>query len=228
MRAFLSNIIDRRNACPLRDVKSDGKLFVRGAGRKIGGRAGTDRFGPVGICAATHIGRIRRRVGRFGSANAKGLLAEMERENRIGGRKMIYDPELEICISKNKASYDLDRDDFSYEERSVGRHRKNGYLTYNKQGACIGIVYKTDDKRWARYGNAEILFFKKFYEQYGSWRVIKIFGQYLPFDKMEKVLSEKNFFTCVTGGRCRRGTGLAKSPAEDLRCNKKRPAGAIL
>ncbi len=125
---------------------------------------------------------------------------------------MIYDPELEICISKNKASYDLDRDDFSYEERSVGRHRKNGYLTYNKQGACIGIVYKTDDKRWARYGNAEILFFKKFYEQYGSWRVIKIFGQYLPFDKMEKVLSEKNFFTCVTGGRCRRGTGIGKKP----------------
>ena len=73
---------------------------------------------------------------------------------------MIYDPELEICISKNKASYDLDRDDFSYEERSVGRHRKNGYLTYNMQGACVGIVYKTDDKRCARYGNAEILFFR--------------------------------------------------------------------
>ena len=50
-------------------------------------------------------------------------------------------------------------------------------------------MYCSDDERKIYYGMAEILFFKKFKEEFGTWRIIKINGEYLPFDKLERELT---------------------------------------
>lgn len=64
-------------------------------------------------------------------------------------------------------------------------------------------MYRSDDERKIYCGMAEILFFKRFKEEFGTWRIIKINGEYLPFDKLEKILSLQDAFSCTTDSRRR-------------------------
>lgn len=65
------------------------------------------------------------------------------------------------------------------------------------------IVFMSDDLRTARYGNAEILFFKKYSNEFGSWRVIKRNGQYLAFKYLSQILLTEKQYYCITDSRFR-------------------------
>lgn len=115
---------------------------------------------------------------------------------------MRTDPALTIIITNQKGSYDWDEDRYVTYERSVGKNRKNGYLTRDTDGNNVGIVYMSDDKRSVRYGCAEIMFFRENEEKYGRWRLINIGGR-LPFSTLEKILREKESYTLTTKSRNR-------------------------
>ncbi len=87
--------------------------------------------------------------------------------------------------------------------KNVTINRKSGYLTFDERGRNIGIVFMSDDKRTARYGGAEIMFFDKYEKEFGQWRIIKQNGQYLPFARLEKILSMENQYSCITDSRLR-------------------------
>lgn len=117
--------------------------------------------------------------------------------------KYIIDKELKIIITNQIVNYDKRMSCLLYYKASTTRYRKNGFMTYDETGRKIGIVFMADDKRTYRYGNAEIMFFNEFENEFGEWRVIKINKHYLPFAKLEKVLQSQNEFTCITDERIR-------------------------
>ncbi len=117
--------------------------------------------------------------------------------------KQIIDEELEILIFKEKACYDWKKGRLGENLLSITSTRKNGFLMMNNKHEVLGIVYRSDDKRTMRYGMSEILFFKPFEKEYGVWRVIKINGQYLPFEKLESILTVQKVFNCTTDSRIR-------------------------
>lgn len=117
--------------------------------------------------------------------------------------KAINDSALQITIKNDIANYDLKYDNLLNGEHSVTRYRKNGFLIYDSNGRSIGIVFRADDERTARFGNAEILFFKQFKNEYGSWRVIKVSGKYLPYEKLASYLQVQGQLTIITDGRSR-------------------------
>ena len=117
--------------------------------------------------------------------------------------KKTYDPELKILITGQIVSYDMATDELRYDRLPVTRSRKNGYMTYDERGRNIGIVFMSDDKKTARYGNAEILFFKKYKNEFGIWRVIRRQGAYIPFDYLQDVISRYGKYTVTTDARHR-------------------------
>ena len=120
--------------------------------------------------------------------------------------KNIVDPKLTITITNKMCSYDLYRDKLVNYQTSVTKNRKNGYLTCDAKGREIGIVYMSDDTRTKRYGAAEIMFFKQYLQEYGSWRVIileETYSKYLMFDKLQNILKEKPSYTLTTASRVR-------------------------
>lgn len=117
--------------------------------------------------------------------------------------KGILDKELEIVITNQLVSYDRITDTLIHNKLSVTKNRKNGYLTFDEKGRNIGIVFMSDDKRTFRYGSAEMLFFKKFENEFGVWRNIKQRGQYLPFERLEKILSLNNQWSLIIDCRLR-------------------------
>lgn len=78
---------------------------------------------------------------------------------------------------------------------------KVGYLAYDKGNRNIGVVFKSDDKRTARYGNSELCFYEKYESEHGSWRTIKINGGYLPFERLQDILSKQEKYVCTTDAR---------------------------
>ena len=111
--------------------------------------------------------------------------------------KGIIDKELKCIITDKKACYDLNENRLIFTERPVTRYRKNGYLLFDDKNRNIGIVFMSDDKRAVRYGAAEIMFFKEYEKEFGSWRVIKmagdyLHGDYLPFGRIERILAGNN------------------------------------
>lgn len=117
---------------------------------------------------------------------------------------MRLDNELRIIISNQKANYDRTTDRLSYSLLTVSKFRKNGYIVYNEEKESIGIVFKSDDKRTLRYGNAEIMFFKKHESMYGSWRIIKTHGQYLPYNWLETLFENRHEYITTTDARYRK------------------------
>lgn len=118
-------------------------------------------------------------------------------------RKGVYDVPMKITISSQKGSYNLTRDTFDTSVVAVTRFAKNGYLFFDESGENVGIVFMSDDARRARYGNAELLFFKKFESKYGSWRIIKQDGEYLSYEQLEKILAQTDKFSILIDGRTR-------------------------
>ena len=116
---------------------------------------------------------------------------------------MITDPALTIIITNQKVNYDWNEDRLATYDRGVGSNRKNGYLTRDTDGNDIGLVFMSDDRRTVRYGSAEIMFFRKYKEKYGRWRLINIGGR-LPYSILEKKLSEKESYTLTTKSRTRK------------------------
>lgn len=120
--------------------------------------------------------------------------------------KKIIDPALTITITNTQCGYDLSKDKRLMYTTSVTRYRKNGYLTYDEEGREIGIVFFSDDTRTARYGAAEIMFFKQYEQEYGSWRVIQLdetYSKYLMFDTLKKILESKPSYVVTTAERMR-------------------------
>lgn len=117
--------------------------------------------------------------------------------------KGIVDKELKIIIKNQIANYNRNTDSLLYGNSSVTRYRKNGFLAYDENKNNIGLIFMSDDKRVNRFGNAEILFFNKFENEFGVWRIIKIKGSYLPFKKLEKFLQTNNEYICITDTRIR-------------------------
>lgn len=117
--------------------------------------------------------------------------------------RIIFDEELKILITDKTASYDALTDTLIYDELPVTRNRKNGYLAYDERGRNIGIVFMSDDKRTARYGNAEILFFKKYKNEFGVWRVIRRHRAFIPYDYLQDVISRYGKYTVTTDARHR-------------------------
>ena len=117
--------------------------------------------------------------------------------------KGIIDKELKIIIKNQIANYNRIKDRLLYEVSFVTKYRKNGFLAYDENENNIGIVFMSDDERTSRFGNSEILFLNKFENEFGVWRIIKIKGNYLPFNKLEKILQTNNEYICVTDARIR-------------------------
>lgn len=117
---------------------------------------------------------------------------------------MKLDEKLTLEISNQQASYNQRTSTFSRMLATVTRYRKNGYMAFDNEGNNICIVYISDDIRATRYGNAEILFFKEYQQQYGTWRIIKIHGQYLPYSDLEEILKRDGKYILTTDERQRR------------------------
>lgn len=111
------------------------------------------------------------------------------------------DPALTIKITNKFYCYDLNTNMLSGKKQPT-KYRKNGYLAFDEKGRKIGIVYMADDNRTLRYGNAEIMFFKAYETEYGSWRVIRENGKYLPFEELEEKLKTGDYI-CTTDKRLR-------------------------
>lgn len=111
------------------------------------------------------------------------------------------DPALTIKITNKFYCYDLNTNMLSGKKQPT-KYRKNGYLTFDEKGRKIGIVYMADDRRALRYGNAEIMFFRAYKNEYGSWRVIKEKGNYLPFEELKEKLKTGDYI-CTTDKRLR-------------------------
>jgi len=96
-----------------------------------------------------------------------------------------------IIIENKKATREGRKGVFSYS--TTGR-MKTGYLVYDEAQQNIGIVYSCDDDREDkkhRYGMAEIFFDEKYEQEHDrTWKIIKINGDYLPFDELEKIMSK--------------------------------------
>lgn len=104
--------------------------------------------------------------------------------------KKIFDRELTITISNRKLRY----------------KGKLGYLTFDEDGRNIGIVYMADDKRKAHYGSAEILFYKDYETEFGTWRLIKQVDnnlQNLKYSQLERIIEENQSHTVTTASRLR-------------------------
>ena len=54
--------------------------------------------------------------------------------------------------------------------------RKSGFKAYNSQGKCVGVIFMTDDKRVAAYGNCELCVYPEFKNRYGEWHRIRSHG----------------------------------------------------
>lgn len=88
--------------------------------------------------------------------------------------KSVYDEKLPIIIQSKKCGYDLFKDEICDTNASITRSRKIGYIFTDTKKRILGVVYRSDDERKIYYGMAEILFFKRFKEEFGTWRIIKI------------------------------------------------------
>lgn len=117
--------------------------------------------------------------------------------------KGIYDGELEFTITREVLNYDVLTDTLLRHKSNVTRNKKNGYAAYDQTKRLIGIVFMSDDKRTVRYGNAELLFFKQYEEEFGTWRIIKQSGKYLPFENLESLLQTRQAYSCRTDARMR-------------------------
>ncbi len=78
---------------------------------------------------------------------------------------------------------------------------KVGYLVYDKGDRNIGVAFMSDDKRTARYGNSELCFYEQYELEHGSWRTIKINGEYFPFERLKEILNKQERFVCTTDAR---------------------------
>lgn len=78
---------------------------------------------------------------------------------------------------------------------------KVGYLAYDKNNRNVGVVFMSDDKRTARYGNSELCFYEKYESELGSWRTIKINGGYFLFERLKEILSREGKYVCTTDAR---------------------------
>ena len=116
----------------------------------------------------------------------------------------MIDNELTIKVINKKVWYNVKFDKLTDYKQEINRNCKEGYLAYDIYGTNIGIVFMSDDKRTQRYGSAEILFYKKFANQYGVWRNIKINRQYLSYEKLVQTLTKQGEFTLTTGARYRK------------------------
>lgn len=117
--------------------------------------------------------------------------------------KGIIDKELKIIIKNEIANYNHKAGCLLNKESLIATYRKNGFLVYDQNGRNIGLVFMSDDTRKFRFGNAEILFFKEFQQEFGVWRIIKINGNYLSFEKLKRILQIKNEYICITDERMR-------------------------
>ena len=123
--------------------------------------------------------------------------------NKKIGNKKICDSELRIIITDKIINYDLYSDKIINHEYKISNLRKNGFLTYDENNREIGLVYMSDNIERNSYGNAEILFFKKYKNEFGSWRIIKNKDKYLPYNSLESHLSKYKIFTMITSARKR-------------------------
>lgn len=117
--------------------------------------------------------------------------------------KGIIDKKLKIIIKNQIANYNHKTSCLLYKESLTATYRKNGFLVYDQNGRSIGLVFMSDDTRRFRFGNAEILFFKEYQNEFGIWRIIRINGNYLPFEKLKSILQIKNEYICTTDERMR-------------------------
>lgn len=117
--------------------------------------------------------------------------------------KGIYDRELEFTITCEMLNYDILTDTLLRHKSNVTRNKKNGFAAYDQTKRPIGIVFMSDDRRTSRYGNAELLFFKKHEDEYGTWRIIKQNGKHLSFEKLESLLQTRQSYSCRTDARMR-------------------------
>lgn len=81
---------------------------------------------------------------------------------------------------------------------------KCGYDVFDMSGNILGVVFESDDPETARYKMAEIAFLPHLEKKYGGWRVIKINGGYLPFERLKHILAEKHEYVCTTDKRSRK------------------------
>ena len=71
---------------------------------------------------------------------------------------------------------------------------KWGFKAYNAKGECIAIVFMTDDKRVAAYGNCEFCFYPKFKKTYGEWHRIRSHGSRIKFKNLCDILSKQSSY----------------------------------
>lgn len=111
-----------------------------------------------------------------------------------------YDPPCTITISNIQGSCE---DKSGFFGTSDNGPKKIGYVTFDDRQRKVGICFMADDRKTARYGNAEILFFNEFKNEFGTWRIIKINKQYLSFEQLKIILAKNEQCKLNIDGRYR-------------------------
>lgn len=106
---------------------------------------------------------------------------------------------LRVKVTNQMVTYDRAHDKIYFRtDLSISSYVKRGYMAYDMFGRNIGIIFFSDDKRTARYGNSELLFLASLENEFGTWRTIKINGGYFMFERLEKILKTKPEFEFTT------------------------------
>ena len=114
---------------------------------------------------------------------------------------MIFDAPCIIEITNEKTECVGRKGVTAYADKGL---LKTGYLCYDDKGRRIGIVFMSDDKRTARYGSSEILYYKEYEQEFGTWRVIKVNKQYFAFERLKECLEKSGFIKLSIDGRNRK------------------------
>lgn len=65
-------------------------------------------------------------------------------------------------------------------------------IATDEKNRCVGVVFEhLTGKPSQADGQAEICFFDKYYNEYGSWHRIFINGQRLPYNKLQSILDKQ-------------------------------------
>ena len=102
---------------------------------------------------------------------------------------------MQIVVTNQKVFYDWKNNECTNYYLPIGRECKRGYITKDLNGREIGITFEADDARKGFCGDAYMLFFKKYEDELGQWRLVKTtLGKTFPFSKLEEKLQDNSEF----------------------------------
>lgn len=104
--------------------------------------------------------------------------------------------QMQIVVTNQIIYYDWNKNERSTYFMSKTADCKKGYVTKDANGREIGITYEADDKTKVNIvHNAYMLFFKKYKDELGKYRLVKTkFDKPFLFSKLEEILETQDEF----------------------------------